>query len=85
MRAGRTPQSEKREREAHHSRSKEREEEPRVDYCDVDGLHGSDSLVRRQLTEGSHYESREGKEDPRNQGGTHHCGECQDLHEVLHR
>ena len=84
MRAGRTPKSEKRDREAHYARTKKREEEPRVDYRDIDGLHGSYSLVCRQLTEGSHYESREGEEDSRNQAGTQHCGEGQDFHELLH-
>ena len=85
MRAGRTPKSEKRDSEANRPRSKEHEKEPRVDYRDVDGFHGSDSLAHRQLAESSHYESREGEEDSRNQSGTQHCGEGQDFHELLHR
>ena len=64
--SNRTPQSEKRNREAHGPRAKEREEEPQVDYRDVDGIHGSDSLAFRQLAEGSHDERREGEEDARN-------------------
>ena len=85
MRAGRTPKSEKRDHEAHYARTKKREEEPRVEYRDIDGFHGSDSLAHRQLAESSHHERREGEEDSRNQGGTQHCGEGQDFHELLHR
>ena len=85
MCAGRTPESEKHDREADRSRSKEREEEPGVEYRDVDGLHGSNSLVFRQPAEGSHHESREGEEDSGNQAGAQHRGEGQDFQELPHR
>ena len=82
LRDGCTSHGNNRDRKAHCARSKERQEEPRVEYRDVDGLHGSDPLVLRQLTEGSHDERGKGEEDSRNQAGAQHRNEGQGVHEL---
>jgi hypothetical protein len=51
------------QKKASRSRSQEPCHKQQIDYSDINGLHGSNALCRRQSGKDVHHEGREGKED----------------------